>query len=101
MGRGPPPTPGVPLHITKNTEVTIRCRIDQMQAAIRRLTPHGLIELYKAGLLGDTDSDVEARLRAGPVEEDFKTPSPFRDKHVQQFFTENGLDGRLYQVQIV
>jgi len=95
---GKTPIPGIPF---RTTEVTIRCRIDQIHTAIRTLAPHGLLELYKAGLLGDSDSDVEARLRAGPVEEDFKTPSPYRDKDVQEFLTRSGLDGRICQVHIV
>jgi hypothetical protein len=98
---GSTPTLGILWHIMKNIEVTIRCKIDQMHAAIRSLAPPGLLELYKAGLLGDSDSDVEARIRAGPVGEDFETRSPFRDKDLQQFLTRSGLDGRAYQVHIV
>jgi hypothetical protein len=93
--------PGIPFIANQAHEVTIRCNIDQLHNRIQFLAPRPLLDLYKAGLLGVSDSDVEARLRAGPVEEDFHTRSPFRDEDLQQFLARNGIDGRACQVHIV
>jgi hypothetical protein len=85
----------------KDMEVTIRCKFDQIHDGIRSLAPSRLSKLYRSGLLGVSDSDVEARLRAGPVEEDYFIPSPARPEPLQQLVTQHGLDGRTYQVHIL
>ena len=63
--------------------------------------PGPLSKLYNSGLLGVSDSDVEARLGTGPVEEDYFTPSPIRRASVQEFVVQHGMDGSTYQVHIV
>ncbi len=82
-------------------EVMIRCTFEEIYKQLESLTPPRLVELYRSGLLGISDSEVEARIRAGPVEEDYFTPSPFRDDDLQKFVTRFGICGRTYQVHIL
>jgi hypothetical protein len=85
----------------KKNEVTIRCKFDEIYKQLVSLAPTQLLELYRSGLLGVSDSDVEAKLRAEPVEEDYYTPSPVRPEALQRFVTSYGIDGNTYQVQIL
>jgi hypothetical protein len=91
---------GVRPASTRNNKGTIRCSFDQIYNKIREFEHRSLSKLYMSVLLGVSDSDVEARLRAKPLEEDHYTFSP-RSEHLQQFVTQHGLDGRASQVHIV
>lgn len=51
------------------------------------LHPAPFFKLYKSGILGVSESYVEARLRARPLEEDYYMPSPFRTERLQNFVT--------------
>ncbi|KAE8445616.1 hypothetical protein EG329_013250 [Mollisiaceae sp. DMI_Dod_QoI] len=82
-------------------EVTIRCTFEEIYKQLEALAPTPLLKLYKSGLLGVSDSEVEARLRNGPVEEDYFTPTPVRDDGLQKFVTRFGICGRTYQVHIL
>jgi len=85
----------------KEKEFTIRCTFEEIYKQLESLAPTPLLELYGSGLLGVSDGEVEARLSAGPVNEDYFTPSPVRHIALQEFVTRYGVDGRTYQVHIL